>query len=108
MFRAQLLQEYPDLEPQDIQQALESFKKPLPKSRVLLTFDLDFGEILALSGTKSVSVLPFRIADATSSNLIQRLEKVLPDVAESLESGAIVVVEDTRHRVRHLPLPGRG
>jgi hypothetical protein len=33
----------------------------------------------------------------------ERLRDVLEQSAEALESGAIVAVEDDRHRVRHLP-----
>jgi len=37
--------------------------------------------------------------------LIRRLSIALQDTAESLENGAVVVIEESRHRVRFLP-PG--
>ena len=39
----------------------EIFDKALAEHRTILTFDLDFCEILALSGSKRVSVILFRL-----------------------------------------------
>jgi predicted nuclease of predicted toxin-antitoxin system len=80
------------------------FAKAAAEQRIILTFDLDFGEILALSGGKDVSVVLFRLNNATTPFVIARLAAVLSDAAAALEAGAIVTVEDGRHRVRRLPL----
>ena len=37
------------------------FQKAATEGRILLTFDLDFGEIVALSGQKNLSVVLFRL-----------------------------------------------
>jgi predicted nuclease of predicted toxin-antitoxin system len=74
------------------------------EQRVVLTFDLDFGEIVAGSGGKVVSVVLFRLVDARSERVIVRLQEVLLQATESLEQGAIVVVEEGRHRIRRLPI----
>ncbi len=37
------------------------FEKAHSENRILLTFDLDFGEIVALSGPHQVSVILFRL-----------------------------------------------
>lgn len=74
------------------------------ENRVVLTFDLDFGEILAGSAGKIVSVILFRLHDTRTENVIVRLIKALADAQPDLEQGAIVVVEDGRHRIRHLPI----
>jgi predicted nuclease of predicted toxin-antitoxin system len=71
---------------------------------VILTFDLDFGEILALSGNRIVSVVLFRLNNTTTPFVIRRLDAVLAAAADALERGAVIVVEDARHRVRRLPL----
>ncbi|MGD1276677.1 MAG: DUF5615 family PIN-like protein [Tepidisphaeraceae bacterium] len=84
----------------------EVFEKAAREQRIILTFDLDFGEILALSGERVVSVVLFRMNNTTAPLLIQRLQAVFSDAAESLKEGAVVVVEDARHRVRRLPLAG--
>jgi predicted nuclease of predicted toxin-antitoxin system len=65
----------------------------------VLTFDLDFGEILALIGGRRVSVVLFRLHNTRSSHVIDRLASVLRDSSEPLEQGAIVVVEESRYRV---------
>jgi predicted nuclease of predicted toxin-antitoxin system len=84
----------------------EIFLKAASERRILITFDLDFGEILALSGNQSISVLLFRFHNTRTPHVIARLEKVLEESGSALEQGAIIVVEDFRHRVRRLPLGG--
>ncbi len=80
------------------------FVKAAAENRTILTFDLDFGEIVALSGESKVSVILFRLNNTTTPFVIARLETVLTDAIDALNDGAIVVVEDARHRVRRLPL----
>jgi predicted nuclease of predicted toxin-antitoxin system len=80
------------------------FAKAAADNRIIPTFDLDFGEIIALSGGKSVSVVLFRLNNATTPFVIGRLEAILPPTTEALSAGAIDVVEDSRYRVRRLPL----
>jgi predicted nuclease of predicted toxin-antitoxin system len=74
------------------------------EARIVLTFDLDFGDLLAAAGTGGPSVVVFRLRDARSETVQRRLAAVLPDVAPALADGAIVIVEDGRHRVRTLPI----
>lgn len=80
------------------------FEKASKEKRILLTFDLDFGEILALSGGKMMSVILFRLHNTRAHHVIGRLKKVLEDSQKALEEGAVVVVEETRHRIRRLPI----
>ncbi len=80
----------------------EIFEKAHAERRIILTFDLDFGEILALSGGKQVSVILFRLHNTRTLHVIERLEKVLNDASAALEDGAIVVVEESRHRIRRV------
>jgi predicted nuclease of predicted toxin-antitoxin system len=84
----------------------EIFQKAGREQRVVLTFDLDFGEILAASAGQLVSVVLFRLRNARASFVIQRLDDVLNQSSADLSQGAIVVVEDGRHRVRKLPIGG--
>jgi len=82
----------------------EVFAKASAERRVVLTFDLDFGEIVALSAPPSASVILFRLHDTSTPHVIERLEAVLRVSASQLERGAVVVVvEETRHRVRAFP-----
>jgi predicted nuclease of predicted toxin-antitoxin system len=79
------------------------FAKARAEDRIVLTFDLDFGEIVALNVGSVVSVIVFRVHDTRTERVIERLADVLEQSSEALEGGAIVVVEDGRHRVRRLP-----
>lgn len=79
------------------------FQKAANEARIILTFDLDFGEILALSHGQTVSVVLFRLKNTTTPFVIQRLAIVLGTAGNVLEAGAIVVVEDARIRIRRLP-----
>jgi predicted nuclease of predicted toxin-antitoxin system len=82
----------------------EIFQKAGREQRIVLTFDLDFGEILAASGGQIVSVILFRLRNTRTGFVIQRLEDVLNHSSADLSRGAIVIVEDGRHRVRSLPI----
>src|SRR5262249_41544855 len=85
---------------------------PIPRSRRKLwrraelcsTFDLDFGDILATAGSDGPSVIIFRLRDQTPAAVNPRLFQVIADCAEELASGAVVIVEDERFRVRRLPI----
>jgi len=80
------------------------FTKAFRESRLILTWDLDFTEILALSKTGTVSAVVFRLMNTRSDHVIERLGRVLLESAQDLEEGAIISVEEGRHRVRLLPL----
>ena len=82
----------------------EIFQKGLTEKRIVLTFDLDFGEILAGSAGQVVSVVLFRLHDTRTSHVMERLQTVLDQSAAELLAGAIIVVEEGRHRVRKLPV----
>jgi predicted nuclease of predicted toxin-antitoxin system len=82
----------------------EIFQKAAIEQRIVLTFDLDFGEIVAGSGSQIVSVVLFRLRNARTNFVIQRLSEVLTISSAELTKGAIVLVEDGRHRVRNLPI----
>lgn len=79
------------------------FKKASTEQRVVLTFDLDFGEILATTGSRSTSVIIFRLHNTRASHVIERLQAVIESSTEVLGHGAIVMVEEGRYRVRRLP-----
>jgi len=72
--------------------------------RVLLTFDLDFGAVLALGVVDRPSVVIFRLSDERAEAVNRRLEAVLAEQAAALASGALVLVEDSRYRMRTLPI----
>ncbi len=77
------------------------------EARVILTFDLDFGDLLAAGVLERPSVVIFRLADERSTSVNQRLAAVLAERAADLEAGALILVEDRRYRVRKLPFARR-
>lgn len=78
----------------------EIFEKAVAEHRVVLTFDLDFGEITAYSKGKRAGVVLFRLHNTRAQHVIERLSRVLADSSTALGEGAIVIVEEGRHRVR--------
>ena len=80
------------------------FRKAVAENRVVLTLDLDFGEIVAFSGQQNVSVVLFRLQNPRAPHVIDRLRVVLPEALSALEQGAAVVVEESRFRIRRLPI----
>lgn len=82
----------------------EIFEKAAGEQRILLTFDLDFGEIAAFTKARSVTVILLRLHNTRASHVISRLEAVLRISAGALERPAVVLVEESRHRIRYLPI----
>lgn len=74
------------------------------EGRVLLTHDLDFSQLLALSGAASPSVIVFRLADMRPESVNRHLEWVLRQAQEDLARGAIISVREGQIRVRRLPI----
>lgn len=79
-------------------------EKARRESRVIATFDLDFGELLALAGHALPSVIIFRMRNQTPGAVTPRLLRVIEECRPALESGAVVIVEDRNYRLRRLPL----
>ena len=74
-------------------------------SRVLVSADTDFGELLARTNAGTPSVLLLRRQDhRRAAQVAELLLLNLPTVADDLDAGAIVVLDDDRIRVRRLPL----
>lgn len=78
------------------------------EDRILLTMDLDFGYLLAVSEANLPSVILFRLSDQRSEIVNQRLAEVLANYGGRLEKGVIVSVTDHAARLRKLPIQRRG
>jgi len=78
--------------------------KARKEKRILLTMDLDFGYLLAVSKGKMPSVIIFRLSDERADNVSKRLSDVLAKCADDLEGGVVGSVSEVIIRVRHLPI----
>lgn len=72
----------------------------------VFTHDLDFGTMLALTGAENPSVIQVQTQDITPTHLKTKVLKVLQTHESVLESGALIVIDEGRERVRILPLSG--
>mgnify|MGYP001569350716 CR=1 FL=1 len=50
------------------------------------------------------SVILFRLEDETADAVHRRLALLLAEQSEALASGALILVEDARYRIRKLPI----
>ena len=71
---------------------------------VVFTHDLDFGTMLALSHEAGPSVLQIRTEDTLPDYLEGSVLAALNQHEADLSSGALVVVDESRSRVRVLPI----
>jgi predicted nuclease of predicted toxin-antitoxin system len=78
--------------------------KAVAERGIVLTFDLDFGDILAAAHSGAPRVVIFRMRNQTPAAVNPRLFRVIKDCAAELASGAIVIVEEDGFRVRRLPI----
>ena len=78
--------------------------KAKTESRIVLTFDLDFTDLLAANKDNLPNVIIFRLKTTLPNFVSLRLLTVISECTENFNNGAIVIVEDYRYRVRNLPL----
>jgi predicted nuclease of predicted toxin-antitoxin system len=82
----------------------EIVEKAKAENRVILTHDLDFGRIIALSGAHIPSVVTFRLADMRPAQVNHYLGQVLSRFSAALTKGALISVNERGIRVRSLPI----
>jgi predicted nuclease of predicted toxin-antitoxin system len=71
---------------------------------VVFTHDLDFGTMLALTHDTGPSVIRVRAQNVLPDHLGAIVAATLRQHEEALATGALIVVEERRNRVRILPL----
>lgn len=78
--------------------------KARSEERIVLTHDLDFGDLMAAGGAILPSVIIFRLACMTAANVNRHVDIILQEHTQALEQGAILSVSERRIRIRTLPI----
>ncbi|MEJ2210209.1 MAG: DUF5615 family PIN-like protein [Anaerolineae bacterium] len=79
-------------------------QKARDEARVLLTHDLDFGELMAASGADLPSVIIFRLRNMRPEEVNAYLGELVAEYQQALEEGAIASVSEGQIRLRSLPV----
>lgn len=79
---------------------IETAKK---QKRIIITADLDYPQILALSGASSPGIILFRGGNYSDSEMLSLISRVLEKFTEAELVDAISVVD--KHRIRRIKLP---
>lgn len=93
-----------------IEEGLERFEdqeilsKARNEGRIVLTVDLDFGYLLAVSGAILPSLVLFRLGNESREVIEEYLDDVLFQCSKELIEGAIISVKDDGLRVGSLPI----
>jgi len=74
---------------------------------VVLTHDLDFGTILAVTQGEKPSVVQIRSEDVSPDVIGQPVVSALRQMATELDEGALLTIDPGRTRLRLLPLKPR-
>jgi predicted nuclease of predicted toxin-antitoxin system len=71
---------------------------------IVLTHELDFGDLLAATGGTGPSVVQFRSDDLRVETIASQIVRALQTCSDALADGALLSVDVARARLRLLPL----
>ena len=79
-------------------------EKARQEGRILLTSDLDFGYLMAISRQQMPSVILFRLKDMRPASVNAHLAEVMRRFEADLVTGVFITVTQRRIRARQLPI----
>jgi predicted nuclease of predicted toxin-antitoxin system len=82
----------------------EILQKAQLDGSILLTLDLDFGDLLAASEAELPSVIIFRLRNMRPERVNEHLTSILTKHAKELEKGSIITITEGAIRIRPLPI----
>lgn len=71
---------------------------------IVFTHDLDFGTALALTKAEKPSVIQVRTQNVTVAHLSKMVIHTINSHIDFLENGALIILDESKKRVRILPL----
>ena len=74
------------------------------QNKVVITQDLDFSAILALSGYEKPSLINLRLENPRPDLVTSRIIEVVSTMERELEEGVVVTIDETTARYRNLPI----
>lgn len=70
----------------------------------VLTYDLDFGAILAATAARAPSVIQLRSQDVIPDRMAPVVLQAIEEYRDELEAGALISIDESAARARILPL----
>lgn len=78
-------------------------EKAASENRIILTADMDFGQMLAFSKTNPVSIIQFRLFDLSPANLISKINIIFERFSGQLNNGPLIItVQENKIRFKKL------
>ena len=74
------------------------------QNKVVITQDLDFSTLLALSGYTKPSLINLRLENPRPDLALARIIDVVSLMEKELEEGVVITVDETSARYRNLPI----
>jgi predicted nuclease of predicted toxin-antitoxin system len=82
----------------------EVLARAIDEARIIISSDMDFGDLLAARELARPSVILFRRVERGTNSRLALLLKNLAAISVDLERGSIVILESSRMRIRSLPI----